>query len=563
MTAMAAPSPRGTPSLVDLDGQPDASPYDFLFDPGFLDFSGPFFADLQPDMTANEELSGPAVSSNNPHLAHLAIAPLDYDMLFDESPPSIDPSRTVQHHSAFSDASSSPGPQAAGTHLASVQSPVPQVQYVEDVSARDSTHSPPGDLILTPSSTYSHLGYGHNLGAGDPSDDNISPASSQQMDTDIRYPGYDSVVMQQAALFGGIQPPPLPPSFAGRFRPGRPQASNTVGSAQWGMIVADPSAINYNPGYSGQPDVPHNNSVNAWTDQGWNTTRALPTASQSDNVQTPNFNNATFDANSAHRNSYPEAAVTQSFPGPGYSFHEGPNRATNHQLTIQRGSMSFDPTLTINPSYTHNLGFAQVPMPLPGDVDTPMSNYAPFEGQGHNISANPNLNRSVPVVPSQRGRLLSHLPQRGAQHVFPSHIVRQRPGPYPGATRPLPNLARAPVNSVAPESPPLTQTGNGRGGRKKGKPLAAENREQSGQCRKDGACWRCAIQRDPVRPVSLSHYTLPEHVTDLAQCKPGDPCPRCYQKTEKGQILAYPCDRSKLYDFVHDFLPRKSLGVYV
>ncbi|EME80086.1 uncharacterized protein MYCFIDRAFT_204448 [Pseudocercospora fijiensis CIRAD86] len=54
--------------------------------------------------------------------------------------------------------------------------------------------------------------------------------------------------------------------------------------------------------------------------------------------------------------------------------------------------------------------------------------------------------------------------------------------------------------------------------------------------RKIGACWRCAMQRDP--------------------CDHGDPCSRCAMRSQRGQNYYFGCDRSKLPDFVTDFLPQ-------
>ena len=42
------------------------------------------------------------------------------------------------------------------------------------------------------------------------------------------------------------------------------------------------------------------------------------------------------------------------------------------------------------------------------------------------------------------------------------------------------------------------------------------------------------------------------------QCDEGTPCQRCMMKSQKGQTYFFDCDRSKLPDFVHDFLPRES-----
>lgn len=74
-----------------------------------------------------------------------------------------------------------------------------------------------------------------------------------------------------------------------------------------------------------------------------------------------------------------------------------------------------------------------------------------------------------------------------------------------------------------------------KGGRKKGIHLPEQSRARSHQMRKLGACWRCAMQRDP--------------------CDHGDPCSRCAMRSQRGQTYYFGCDRSKLPDFVTEFLP--------
>ncbi|CZT17942.1 uncharacterized protein RCC_03780 [Ramularia collo-cygni] len=74
-----------------------------------------------------------------------------------------------------------------------------------------------------------------------------------------------------------------------------------------------------------------------------------------------------------------------------------------------------------------------------------------------------------------------------------------------------------------------------KGGRSRNSHLSDKTREKSSVMRKVGACWRCAMQRDP--------------------CDHGDPCSRCTMRSQRGQTYFFDCDRSKLPDFVHEFLP--------
>ncbi|KAK0861153.1 hypothetical protein LTS02_008027 [Friedmanniomyces endolithicus] len=82
-----------------------------------------------------------------------------------------------------------------------------------------------------------------------------------------------------------------------------------------------------------------------------------------------------------------------------------------------------------------------------------------------------------------------------------------------------------------------------RGGRKKHTRLEAGVREKSHIMRRTGACWRCALQRDPC----------PDGAT---------PCSRCHMRSQKGQQFFFGCDRSKLPDMVYDFLPLSMTGMH-
>lgn len=75
-----------------------------------------------------------------------------------------------------------------------------------------------------------------------------------------------------------------------------------------------------------------------------------------------------------------------------------------------------------------------------------------------------------------------------------------------------------------------------KGGRQVGKKLEEGVRAKSHNMRKTGACWGCRLQRD--------------------ECDAGKPCSRCVAKASRvGAPHYFECDRSKLPDFVHDFLP--------
>ncbi|KAM0721599.1 hypothetical protein Q7P37_002524 [Cladosporium fusiforme] len=77
-----------------------------------------------------------------------------------------------------------------------------------------------------------------------------------------------------------------------------------------------------------------------------------------------------------------------------------------------------------------------------------------------------------------------------------------------------------------------------KGGRRKHSHLNDQARKRSSAMRRKGACWRCKIQRD----------TCPDD---------GTPCQRClnFFESHKNHQHFFACDRSKLPNFVMDFLP--------
>ncbi|KAI5358584.1 hypothetical protein Slin14017_G108670 [Septoria linicola] len=80
-----------------------------------------------------------------------------------------------------------------------------------------------------------------------------------------------------------------------------------------------------------------------------------------------------------------------------------------------------------------------------------------------------------------------------------------------------------------------------KGGRKKGGHLPDQSRQRSSAMRKVGACWRCVMQRDPC------------------DAPDGGCCSRCNMRSARGQAYFFDCDRSKLPEFVVEFLPASLL----
>jgi hypothetical protein len=68
--------------------------------------------------------------------------------------------------------------------------------------------------------------------------------------------------------------------------------------------------------------------------------------------------------------------------------------------------------------------------------------------------------------------------------------------------RPLQAARPRPLPSNAPRASAAEQ--GRKGGRQKGRHLADEAKVKSSKMRKVVACWRCALQRDPVCPIIYS-----------------------------------------------------------
>lgn len=98
----------------------------------------------------------------------------------------------------------------------------------------------------------------------------------------------------------------------------------------------------------------------------------------------------------------------------------------------------------------------------------------------HHAHQAPVIHQSQPIVPSN-----VHSQQQNPVPVTVVRSSRQLQPAVPGSSR---------AGASASRQQPAR-----RGGRKKGSTLAQGTREKSGKMRKTVACWRCAMQRDPVR----------------------------------------------------------------
>ncbi|PIA90449.1 hypothetical protein CB0940_11232 [Cercospora beticola] len=113
-------------------------------------------------------------------------------------------------------------------------------------------------------------------------------------------------------------------------------------------------------------------------------------------------------------------------------------------------------------------------------------------------------------------------------------------GSYPYIAAAASSLAQPAATRVS-HADKVSKSAGPRGGRKKNSHLPDVSRQRSHAMRKVGACWRCVMQRDPC--------DAPE----------GGCCSRCVMRAARGQTYYFGCDRSKLPEFVHEFLPASLL----
>ncbi|OQO08839.1 hypothetical protein B0A48_05729 [Cryoendolithus antarcticus] len=239
-------------------------------------------------------------------------------------------------------------------------------------------------------------------------------------------------------------------------------------------------------------------------------------------------------------------------PGASGAFYHGPSQATTYGWSLMQHSISpYDGFLAANAaapfsasdaqSLNQHLAYQvvhnQQPVPSPSGPPDQLPSFA--TAHSHVAGSHTAPAPSVPATMDPSNLAMQTRPalQLSVQHrPAPVHVPTRQVAhiPYPSTHRVIAVAGPATIVSAghhrhAPEPP------SAKGGRKKNTHLNDETRQKSSTMRKRGACWRCAMQRDP--------------------CDGGDPCARCQMRWQKGQQYFFDCDRSKLPDFVLDFLP--------
>lgn len=143
------------------------------------------------------------------------------------------------------------------------------------------------------------------------------------------------------------------------------------------------------------------------------------------------------------------------------------------------------------------------------------------------------------------GREQASRPRLPILRVDPQHTsprASRLSGPTTSRHIPLAEPSSSSARSESVGSPELprselasTAGRSRRGGRRKDMHLDDLAKRKISAMRQRGACWTCALRRDP--------------------CEEGDPCPRCIAQSLRSRPNHFGCDRSKLWELVDDFLP--------
>ena len=426
---------------------------------------------------------------------------------------------------AASDLSPSQGGRTIGSHLRSNQS---TMRMAVDSASGGSRSPGTTSQILTPASTlldYNASISDRTLFEGDDTDENLSPNSDSEY-VFVSHSGIQSgasISGPQASQMSGFSQPPSSSQGSGAsdgqqlsrdssvapsttsFSGGQWGAMNVTGGAFIGhqhvqqvprgnVAYYDPS--NYQPAMNAFTSAQHYGETYV-TDMAMDTTMFnAPIPYRPSHNQQLMEPQTIYGGSSAFTPSYQHAhfrtfGQQQSQYDPQYG-----------QPQVRHGPGSDVPSQLLIPSTSSLLVQAHMnPLTAPPKMEQIRSSPSPVR---------PTLNaarNSIPTVPSHRG---SPYPQPAPRPTpanpaaLQSNPDYQAAGParqpasgVSAATRPLQAAkARPTLSSNAPRA---SAAGRSRkGGRQRGAHLGDEAKAKSHRMRRAGACWRCALQRDPV-----------------------------------------------------------------
>ena len=431
---------------------------------------------------------------------------------------------------------------------------------VESLSGGSSRSPGTSSQILTPASTFLDCNASisdSNFPEGDDTEDNLSPTS------DSDYVHVSHVHLHPRANRYGPQTShmsdnrhvPSSSQGSGASDAQHPSRASSVaassvdfsGGGQWGNVYAaggpfmDYQHTHHGAGHTNTFHVPssYTQVENAFTSAGQTYSDvALSAFTSMDTSMDTQMFNAPLPYRPGHDQHMlaPNIYGSSSFPS---GYHQqvrgyGPSdayaqRQQQHfqMLAQQPGirdatAVSFPPHLSIPSTDSLLVQPQSNPLTAPPKMEQFRSSPSPMPTTPHVAR------RSIPTVPSHRTAPYPQPTSRPA----PPHSAALQMGPqYPphapirhshtGGTatnRPLQAARPRPLPSNAPRAS-VAEPGR-KGGRQKGRHLGDEAKTKSSNMRKLVACWRCALQRDPVSSIvhsQLIGYSLLTRLSSVIQ----------------------------------------------
>jgi hypothetical protein len=487
--------------------------FDDLLEVPLLDF---------PLMTASKGAYGGAVDDT-----HLSSDPIWEEDIWSDTEP--------EPASAASNPAQSLEEQRQTLHLARDHSATSLANRAEVISCGGDSTSPGSNYatIITPTSTNDYAlsnsartDYGSEL-SGD-----ISPTSTNNTDNDFilidrasfpqSAPTTSRGSARQAAQMSNRPPQPsmnasgAPHSQSTSQGPQLPPSTMTWSGpvAQWGQMTDPTSVMDFE--FFNQPDTSPSFSTNP--SGSFNQPTSPPSSAPQYDSFSMRYDDLVHDNPNVHLPFRPsdgrQPAVQQPFTalsGHGQSYlptqHQymqqynaptGAFRQASYDMrqagvpapqSIQRGAARQQRPLSASPA---NLQLQTQSYPLNSGFE--YSSLHPAQTLRHNSGT------EQPLLPSKH----TPSPPQSQHQKKPIPPQTQRPS-QAGPIRQFHTIAQAPTNNT-PYRPPraLPNERGKRGGRAKDSHLNVEAKKKAAEMRSLGTCWRCALQRDPVRPFKSS-----------------------------------------------------------
>ena len=494
--------------------------------------SPPLLEELLGEMTTRD-FGGHAASSEDQMMYDF----VHYNSAVESSIVQGQSSSLTGRTAAASDLCTLPAEGTVASHQQSNQSTARAT--VESVSGGSSRSPGTSSLILTPASTF--LDYNAsisdcNFPEEDDTEDNLSPTS----DSDYVHVSHAHLHPRanrygpQTTHMSSNRHVPSSSQGSGASDAQHPSRASSVApstvdfsGAQWGSVYAaagpfmDNQHAHHGAGHSNAFYVPstYTQIQNAFTSAG----QTFGDVALSDFTS---MDTQMFDAPLPYRpghdqqmyapNIYGGSSLTPGYQpqvrGYGLSDPYAQRQQQHAQMFAQQSRMrdasgvSFPPQLSIPSTDSLLVQPQSNPLTAPPKMEQARSSPSPMPTVPHVAR------RSIPFAPSHRTSPYLQPstrpapPTSAALQIRPQYLpqvpMRQSQPSGSATNRPLQAARPRPLPSNAPRASAAEQ--GRKGGRQKGRHLANEAKAKSSNMRKVVACWRCALQRDPVCPITYS-----------------------------------------------------------